>query len=666
MSKILCQVLKATPAVLVASFMVAKGSVAAETNQKFATQNNSSENLIAQTLDRQNQNSGQILQQIDRYNQEAREQGQIVNVFQLRDVSPGDWAFEALRSLVERYGCIVGYPDRTFRGNRALSRYEFAAGLNACLNQIERLIAASEAVLREDIDRLQRLIQEFEAELAALGVRVDDLEGRVAFLEDHQFSTTTKLQGEVLIGASLAGGGGKASNGTILVNSAGNNIVVDTSASRTSPSDLGGRTRNLNEAIERLGLNPTGVVDAVGAPARLFAEPDSVDDEVVLYQRTRLTLNTSFTGRDRLRTRLQSANVTRFDRATGTDSARLGFDSNNDNRFDLTKLWYRTPINERITLHLAAAGTGFDDISDAKNPFFESSGTGALNRFGRINPAIFRASDGAGVGVNFKINEFFSVDAAYLTDDPSDPATDAKNGFFNGDYSASVQLNIEPFEGVEIGVAYARSYQPGEEVNLSGSTGTQDAKNPFAYYERGPGFGTTTGPLLNLVTEEIPVSANRFGIQGSVRLSERFNVNAWVGYVEGIAQRASGPVRENLEAINNQLPVPNSATELDVFDSNIEVGDTRGVINAALGVAILDIGKEGSVLGLIAGIPPFAPDTTTQGGAADIPIFIEGNYRFPITRRISITPGLYAIFNPEQNSLNDTIFVGTIRTTFRF
>src|ERR671932_971781 len=41
---------------------------------------------------------------------------QVTNVTQLRDVSPGDWAFEALRSLVERYGCIAGYPDGTYRG----------------------------------------------------------------------------------------------------------------------------------------------------------------------------------------------------------------------------------------------------------------------------------------------------------------------------------------------------------------------------------------------------------------------------------------------------------------------------------------------------------------------------------------------------------------------
>ncbi len=148
-----------------------------------------------------------VLEQIDRYNningikQELQNDpmGQVTNVDQLRDVAPTDWAYEALRSLVERYGCIVGYPDQTFRGNRALTRWEFAAGLNACMEQMERLIAATEAVLREDIEKLQRLAKEYEAELAALGGRLDNLEGRVAFLEDHQFSTTTKLAGEIVI-----------------------------------------------------------------------------------------------------------------------------------------------------------------------------------------------------------------------------------------------------------------------------------------------------------------------------------------------------------------------------------------------------------------------------------------------------------------------------------
>jgi hypothetical protein len=65
--------------------------------------------------------------------------GQVTSVTQLSDVQPTDWAYEALRSLVERYGCIAGYPGGTFRGNRSMSRYEFAAGLNA-------LFAASRAI----------------------------------------------------------------------------------------------------------------------------------------------------------------------------------------------------------------------------------------------------------------------------------------------------------------------------------------------------------------------------------------------------------------------------------------------------------------------------------------------------------------------------------------
>ena len=64
------------------------------------------------------------------------EQGQVTSVTQLSDVQPTDWAFQALQSLVERYGCIAGYPDSTYRGNRTMTRYEFAAGLNACLDRI--------------------------------------------------------------------------------------------------------------------------------------------------------------------------------------------------------------------------------------------------------------------------------------------------------------------------------------------------------------------------------------------------------------------------------------------------------------------------------------------------------------------------------------------------
>jgi hypothetical protein len=82
------------------------------------------------------------------------------------------------------------------------------------LQQVERLIAANTAnfVTKEDLARLQRLVDEFRPELSTLGARVDKLEGRVASLEDHQFSTTTKLRGEAIF-AVVGGTGGDPVNG---------------------------------------------------------------------------------------------------------------------------------------------------------------------------------------------------------------------------------------------------------------------------------------------------------------------------------------------------------------------------------------------------------------------------------------------------------------------
>ena len=74
------------------------------------------------------------------------------------------------RCLVERYGCIAGYPDGTYRGNRAITRYEFAAGVNACLDRIQELIAKKNQNLasRDDLIKMQKLQEKFAAEIATL------------------------------------------------------------------------------------------------------------------------------------------------------------------------------------------------------------------------------------------------------------------------------------------------------------------------------------------------------------------------------------------------------------------------------------------------------------------------------------------------------------------
>jgi porin len=132
---------------------------------------------------------------------------QVTSVSQLSDVQPSDWVYQALQSLIERYGVVTGYPNNTYRGDRAMTRYEFAAGLNAALERVNELIAAGVAdkVLRDDLPTLQRLQVELAEELAILQGRIDTLEARNAELESNQFSTTTKLTGQALFAVNAGG-----------------------------------------------------------------------------------------------------------------------------------------------------------------------------------------------------------------------------------------------------------------------------------------------------------------------------------------------------------------------------------------------------------------------------------------------------------------------------
>jgi hypothetical protein len=141
---------------------------------------------------------------------------QVTSVSQLSDVQLSDWAFQALQSLVERYGVIAGYPDSTFRGDRAMTRYEFAAGLNAALERINEQIATGNPITQTDLATLQKLQTDFATELVTLRGRVDRLEVQTAQLESNQFSTTTKLEGTVIFALSDAFGGAGDDNNTVL------------------------------------------------------------------------------------------------------------------------------------------------------------------------------------------------------------------------------------------------------------------------------------------------------------------------------------------------------------------------------------------------------------------------------------------------------------------
>ena len=104
----------------------------------------------------------QTLAQIEQYNlqnQQDLDLKPLTNVNDLRDVQPTDWAYEALKKLVNRLRCFAGYEDNSFRGDRNISRYEFAAALNACLQKMETITfeKLSEYFTEESLAELKNL-----------------------------------------------------------------------------------------------------------------------------------------------------------------------------------------------------------------------------------------------------------------------------------------------------------------------------------------------------------------------------------------------------------------------------------------------------------------------------------------------------------------------------
>src|SRR4028119_2326546 len=294
---------------------------------------------VAQTAAPQNQNPAATLEQLNEYSSEGatsgETEGQVTSVSQLSDVRPTDWAFQALQSLVERYGCIAGYPDGTFRGNRAMTRYEFAAGLNACLDKVSQFIQGSRnRVRREDLASMQRWQEEFAAELATLRGRVDVLEARASELEANQFSTTTKLNGEVIFG-------------------------------------LAGIARGDD------------------------AEGEKADKATAFGSRVRLNFDTSFSGEDLLRTRLQVLNLGAFStNNTKTAEGELRFNAGPfaeaSNTVGLDALLYQFPLGENTTVILEANAGAADDFVNTVNPYFDGDGSyGALSNFGTRNPIYY-------------------------------------------------------------------------------------------------------------------------------------------------------------------------------------------------------------------------------------------------------------------------------------
>jgi len=268
---------------------------------------------------------------------------QVTSIGQFSDVQPTDWAYQALSNLIERYGCVAGYPNGTYQGGKAMSRFEAAALLNACLDRVS-----------EVTDELKRLMAEFEKELAVLKGRVDGLEAKVGVLEAQQFSTTTKLQGDMTF-------------------------------------VLGGVPLSKTDAGNLIPGTTTGARNGISFNYDM-----------------RLNFTTSWSGKDLLYTRLRSGNfresafntsslpMANLDKASGFNSATAG---SLPNVVFIDRLYYRFPVGKELTFTLGAIARNTEMIAfrpQAYNAdildFFTLAGA----------PGAYNKATGQGFGVVWK------------------------------------------------------------------------------------------------------------------------------------------------------------------------------------------------------------------------------------------------------------------------
>ncbi|UZQ55443.1 iron uptake porin [Trichothermofontia sichuanensis B231] len=547
---------------------------------------------------------------------------QVTSVTQLSDVQPTDWAFQALQSLVEKYGCIVGYPDSTFRGQRAMTRYEFAAGLNACLDRVNELIAAATADMatKEDVATLQRLMEEFAAELAMVRGRVENLEGRVALLEGSQFSTTTKLQGLTFFNVTGA--------------TAGDDVRVE-AGSLAGPREI----------------RPAARYSDTNRPVVLRVKDDP---EITFSNLTWLSLVTSFTGKDLLVTQLAAGNgdspanyftsaglyntygVPFTDQTAGPEL----FGSRND--VILREFFYEFPVSDNFRLVVGPRVNWYRYFDGNAFTFF-LTGAGSFNSIGStLTNTLDR---GSGVVGLWKLSNQFAFHFGYLGENteflPSafgfNTSSNPRTGLFSGTNTLTAELTYSPSKNANIRLLYNRSTSDpnvpiqDENGNITGF-GIGGATGEPIYGVADDGFGGSIRPAYG----------NTFGISADWLITPRFGVFGRYGY--------------------GNVEIRPKNRDRDGGDINSQAFQ--------VGLAFPDLGKQGALATLSFAMPFDVLEgrrfLASGGGNGGTQYDLEAAYYLPLSANIAIVPSLYWIFNPNNFDNNPTIFVGNLRTQFSF
>lgn len=384
-------------------------------------------------------------------NNSSLQLAQVTSVSELSDVLPSDWAYTALQRLVEEYGCLEGYPDRSFRGNRAMTRYEFAAGLNACLDVVVQLIGGDDT---SELATIRRLQEEFAAELATIRGRVDTLEADVAELEANQFSTTTKLKGQL-----------------------DSQLVIP------------------------------------------FDAPDD-SDEVTFEYRARLNFDTSFTGEDRLRLRLQSSDDMDAPNDFLVDGLADSSGSGGEDNLQLDDVLYQFPLGERIDIEIAANSRSAGQLNSSNIVPYASNAVAEFGEDGFFESA-FDQDGSLAVGVNIGLTDNIILDLAYSTDN----GQDSSEGIFE-EYEYLVQLNYLSDGLIDAAITFQDGEDPNTTVDyvigglLNFDFGGFELGGYYAFIEGQDGAGEQEEWQVGISVPDFLATGNELGIYGGDAFDE--------------------------------------------------------------------------------------------------------------------------------------------------
>lgn len=478
----------------------------------------------------QHLSTNEILNQIDAYTMgnsslpygmTADPMAQVTSVSQFPDVQPTDWAYQALRSLVEQYGCVAGYPNGTFLGDRSLSRYEFAAALNACLDRITERIATAGVNLanRDDLTTLQRLQEEFLAELATLRNRTDELEVRTAALEGQQFSTTTKLFGQAIIGVQ-------------------------------------GRSNNT--------INLAG-----------FRFEDT-NTNINLISNVQLSLFTQFSPRSILQVGLVTGNGD-VGNPVLTNDVRLSYDSDTNGTVQLSDLTYRHLIGDNLALVAGVEGVNMVNVFRGANRI-ESAGRGPISRFAQRNPILNIGNGRAGVGFDWQIGDSLSLQGVYSVSQPASPGGGGLFGARDNETVLGAQFNWAPIETIDIALNYVNAYSPfgrlgtavgDDQVALSQSA---DLRSPINTNAVGGTISWSVSPQFTVGGWAGFTTSTLTGLSGSV---ETLNWMAFLNFLDLFGRGNVGGiyVGQPPKIIGSSLPAGRNIPD---FVSNGGAGDPGG------------------------------------------------------------------------------------------